>query len=192
MRNKLGSLLYALVALLACAPAYALLPIQHWQTKQGARVYFVESRDLPMLDVSVDFPAGSGFGTREKSGLAMLTQHLLKLGAGGMSDDEISRRMADAGAQLGGRFDSDRAGLSLRTLTSAEEMKQALDVLAQLLQRPDFPAAVLEREKARIIGSIKERTPSRRLSSAATSASSCMAAILMACAAQARLKRSRG
>jgi zinc protease len=156
MRNKLGSLLYALVALIACAPAYALLPIQHWQTKHGARVYFVESRDLPMLDVSVDFPAGSGFGTREKSGLPMLTHHLLKLGAGGMSDDEISRRMADAGAQLGGRFDSDRAGLSLRTLTSAEEMKQALDVLAQLLQRPDFPAAVLEREKARIIGSIKE------------------------------------
>ena len=156
MRSRLGAWAFALVAFLASVPAHALLPIQHWQTKQGARVYFVESRDLPMLDVSVDFPAGSGFDTREKSGLAMLTQHLLKLGAGGMSDDEISRRLADAGAQLGGRFDSDRAGLSLRTLTSAEEMTQSLDVLAQLLARPDFPAAVLEREKARIIGSIKE------------------------------------
>src|SRR6187401_3084142 len=111
MVNKLRSLLLVWAALACAAPAYALLPIQHWQTKHGARVYFVESRDLPMLDVAVDFPAGSGFGTREKSGLAMLTQHLLKLGAGGMSDDEISRRLADAGAQLGGRFDSDRAGL---------------------------------------------------------------------------------
>ncbi len=154
MRNKLRWTWCAILAL--AAPAYALLPIQHWQTKQGARVYFVESRDLPMLDVSVDFPAGSGFGTREKAGLPMLTQHLLRLGAGGMSDDEISRRIADVGAQLGGRFDSDRAGLSLRTLTSADEMKQALDVLGQLLQRPDFPVAVLEREKARVIGSIKE------------------------------------
>jgi zinc protease len=156
MRNRLVALLWALFALVVCAPAHALLPIQHWQTKHGSRVYFVESRDLPMLDVSVDFPAGSGFDSREKSGLAMLTQHLLKLGAGGLSDDEISRRFADVGAQLGGRFDSDRAGLSLRTLTSAEEMKQALDVLEQVLTRPDFPSAVVEREKARIIGSIKE------------------------------------
>ena len=33
-----------------------------------------------------------------------------------MTEDEIARRLADVGAQLGGRFDTDRAGLSLRTL----------------------------------------------------------------------------
>ena len=109
-----------------------------------------------MLDVSVDFPAGSAFDTREKSGLAALALNLLKLGAGGLSEDEIARRMADTGAQLGGRFDSDRAGMSLRTLTSAEELKQALDVFSRVLQRPEFPAAVLVREKARIIAAIKE------------------------------------
>ena len=156
MRNKRLSLWLALVVCAISAPAYALLPIQHWQAKNGARVYFVENRDLPMLDVSVDFPAGSAFNTREKSGLAALTQKLLKLGAGGLSENEIARRMADVGAQLGGRFDSDRAGLSLRTLSSAEEMKEALGLLARILQRPEFPAAVLEREKARIIGAIKE------------------------------------
>jgi zinc protease len=156
MRNKLQYLLWALLAGLMATPAFALLPIQHWQTKDGARVYFVANRDLPMLDLSVDFPAGSAFDTRAKSGLAALTAGLLKLGAGGLSEDEIARRMADVGAQLGGRFDSDRAGLSLRTLTSAEEMKQAFDVFARILQRPEFPAAVLQREQARIIGSIKE------------------------------------
>ena len=75
-----------------------------------------------MLDVSVDFPAGSAYDTREKSGVAALTQSLLKLGAGGLSEDEISRRMADAGAQFGGRVDSDRSGMSLRTLSSPDEM----------------------------------------------------------------------
>jgi zinc protease len=156
MVNKLRFLLLVWAGLTFAAPAHALLPIQHWQTQHGARVYFVESRGLPMLDVSIDFPAGSGYGTREKSGAAMLTQHLLRLGAGGLSDDELARRIADVGAELGGRFDSDRAGLSLRTLTSADEMKQALEVLAHVVQRPDFPAAVLEREKARVIGSIRE------------------------------------
>ena len=156
MSNKMQRLLCGLVLCLAAAPALALLPIQHWQTKNGARVYFVETRDLPMLDVSVDFPAGSAYDTREKSGVAALTQNLLKLGAGGLSEDEIARRMADTGAQLGGRVDSDRAGVTLRTLTSADEMQQALDVFARILQRPEFPVAVLEREKTRIIAAIKE------------------------------------
>ena len=156
MRNRRLHLWFALVVCVVSAPAYALLPIQHWQTGSGAQVYFVANRDLPMLDVSVDFPAGSAFDTREKSGLAALTQRLLKLGAGGLSEDEIARRMADVGAQLAGRFDSDRAGWSLRTLSSAEEMKEALSLLARMLQRPEFPPAVLEREKARIIGAIRE------------------------------------
>jgi len=156
MRNSRLPLGFALVLCVIAAPAYALLPIQHWQTGKGAQVFFVANRDLPMLDVSVDFPAGSAFGTRGKSGLAALTQSLLRLGAGGLSEDEIARRMADVGAQLGGRFDSDRAGLSLRTLSSTGEMKEALDLLARVLQRPEFPAAVLEREKTRIIGAIRE------------------------------------
>jgi zinc protease len=156
MRNKLGYLLGLLFAFAAAAPAYALLPIQHWQTQNGARVYFVETRDLPMLDVSVDFPAGSVFDTRAKSGLAALTANTLRLGAGGLTEDEIARRMADTGAQLGGRFDSDRAGVSLRTLTSPDEFKQAIDVFARVLQHPEFPPAVLEREKTRIIAAIKE------------------------------------
>jgi zinc protease len=156
MSNKLRFLLGLLIACAVAAPAYALLPIQHWQTKNGARVYFVETRDLPMLDVSVDFPAGSVFDTRAKSGLAALTANTLKLGAGGLAEDEIARRVADTGAQLGGRFDNDRAGMSLRTLTSPDELRQALDVFARVLQSPEFPTAVLEREKARIIAAIKE------------------------------------
>ena len=156
MGNKMNRWTCALVLCLAAAPAWSLLPIQHWQTRNGARVYFVETRNLPMLDVSIGFPAGSAYDTREKSGVAALTQNLLKLGAGGLSEDEIARRMADTGAQFGGSFDSDRAGVALRTLTSADEMKRAVEVFSRILQSPEFPAAVLEREKARIIGAIKE------------------------------------
>ena len=50
------------------SPARAMLPIQHWQTSSGARVYFVENHDLPMLDVSVEFPAGAGYDRAEKAG----------------------------------------------------------------------------------------------------------------------------
>jgi zinc protease len=156
MRNSGLHLLCACIAWAAATVVYAQLPIQHWQSASGARVYFVENRALPMLDISVDFPAGSSFDTRAKSGAAAMTQRLLKLGAGGLTEDDIARRMADVGAQLGGRFDDDRAGMSLRTLTSNDELKQALALFVAILQQPEFPAAVLDREKARVIGSIRE------------------------------------
>jgi zinc protease len=136
--------------------AHALLPIQHWETQRGARVYFVENHDLPMLDVSVEFPAGAAFDTREKSGAANMTANMLRLGAGGMNEDEIAQRMADVGAQFGGRFDTDRAGAGLRTLSSDKERSRALDILAKTLSEPEFPGPVLEREKARLVAILKE------------------------------------
>lgn len=148
--------LIGLLALALAGPAAAILPIQHWQTAGGSRVYFVENHDLPMLDLSVEFPAGSAYDTAEKSGAAAMTNRVLQLGADGMDEDEIARRMADIGAQLGGGSETDRAGLSLRTLSSAREQRQALDVFARVLGNPSFPQDILEREKARLIGALKE------------------------------------
>lgn len=136
--------------------AVASPKIQHWQAPSGARVYFVENHDLPMLDVAVDFPAGSGFDTAEKSGLAGLTHALLELGAAGMSEDDIARKLADIGAQLGGHFDADRANVAVRTLSSKAQRDEALAVMARVLQRPLFPDAVLAREKTRLIAALKE------------------------------------
>lgn len=136
--------------------AHAALPIQHWKTETGARVYFVENHDLPLLDISIDFAAGSNRDVPAKSGLANLTLHMMDLGAAGLSDDEISRSVADVGAVMGGHLDRDRAGFSLRTLSSERERKQSLAILTKVLQQPDFPEAVLMREKARIVAALKE------------------------------------
>lgn len=137
-------------------PLSASLSIEFWQTSSGARVYFVENHTLPMLDISIEFAAGSSMDTKEKSGTASLTQHLLSLGAKDLSEDAIANALADVGAQLGGDFDADRAGLTLRTLSSDRERKQALEIFASILQRPEFPDNILSREKNRIIASIRE------------------------------------
>ena len=146
------------VALLLSFPlsAQAALAIQHWQTPQGARVYFVESHELPILDISVDFPAGSARDPAGKPGLAQLTLSLLDQGAGGLTDTAIAHRLADVGAVLSGKFDRDRAGVTLRTLSSAAEKAAALDTLTRVLQQPDFPQAVIKREKQRLIAAIRE------------------------------------
>jgi zinc protease len=136
--------------------AYATPSIQHWQSASGARVLFVENRDIPMLDVAVSFPAGSSFDTADSSGVAGLTHHMLDAGSEGLSEDEISRGMADIGAQFGGGFDQDRSSVSLRTLSKPQARDKAVDIMALVLQRPVFPDGILDREKARLIDSLKE------------------------------------
>lgn len=136
--------------------ALAFLPIQHWQMANGVQVYFVESHNLPILDLSIEFPAGSSTDTAETSGRASLVQRLMGMGAGGLSEDQIAEMLADVGAELDGSFDLDRAGLSLRTLSHQRERTRALDVLAQIIQRPEFPEQILERERARTIAALKE------------------------------------
>ncbi len=154
-RRLAASALLGLLSLYAAA-AYAGPRIQHWQAPSGAQVYFVENHDLPIVDVSVNFPAGSGFNTAQQAGLAAMTQGMLDHGTDGLNEDDVSRKLADVGAELEGNFDQDRAGLSLRTLSSAAERDEALSVLAGLLQHPAFPDKILAREKARTIAALKE------------------------------------
>lgn len=145
-----------LAALLPALPAQAGLDIQNWTTPQGARVHFVENHELPMLDISVDFDAGSARDSREKSGLASLTRHVMALGAGPHDERDISEKMADVGANLGGRLDADRAGFQVRTLSGKTERTQAIAILAAILSAPRFDADILEREKARAIAGLRE------------------------------------
>ncbi|MGH8672370.1 MAG: M16 family metallopeptidase [Burkholderiales bacterium] len=144
------------VAWCAAAPVAAQITIANWQTANGAGVYFVENHDLPMLDVSVEFPAGSGRDRAEKSGLAALTRHMLDQGAAGLTDDQIARHFADVGAVFESQLDQDRCGVRLRSLSSAAELDIALDTLAKVLQQPEFPQLVLEREIARVVALLKE------------------------------------
>lgn len=136
--------------------AFATLNIQHWQSASGAQVYFVENHDLPMLDVAVDFAAGSGFDEASKIGVAELTNDLLDSAVEGLSEDEIGRKLADIGAQKGQHIDADRSGFSMRTLSNPAERDIALDILARVLQHPLFPDAILVREKTRMIAALKE------------------------------------
>ena len=113
----LSQLIGLSMVLMMAAQAQAALPIQHWKTAGGARVYFVEARTLPMLDVSVEFAAGSSRDTANLSGVASMTSGLMNNGAGGLSEDQISTKLANVGAIRGGAFDQDRAGWSVRTLS---------------------------------------------------------------------------
>lgn len=93
--------------------AFAMPGIQHWVTDNGARVYFVQAPELPMVDVNITFAAGS---VRDdgQAGLAHMTSTLLDMGAAGLSANEIASRVESLGAELTTGSARDMAWVKLR------------------------------------------------------------------------------
>ncbi|RXZ33946.1 insulinase family protein [Oxalobacteraceae bacterium CAVE-383] len=152
----------------ASGNALAALKIQSWTLDNGARVAFVENHSIPILDVSVDFDAGARRDPAGKAGLAGMTNAMLARGivAGGadsdsaaepaLSEAQILDGFADIAAQRGGGAEMDRAGVTVRTLSSAAERDRAVELTARLLAQPSFPEDFLQRDKARMIAGIRE------------------------------------
>lgn len=162
---RIEKLLMASACLLLSGLAAAGPKIEHWTTPTGARVYFIASDALPILDVQVDIPAGSAQDPASKSGLAAITRGMLDAGvqaAGNRPGDEalneeaIAGRVVDLGIQFGGGVDPDRSSITLRTLSEPEQRNGGLALLRRLLAAPSFPEAVIVREKTRTIAAIQE------------------------------------
>ncbi|HTO50302.1 MAG TPA: pitrilysin family protein [Burkholderiales bacterium] len=154
MRRQVALALGALIP--AIASAQSQLAARQWTTPSGARVQFVESRAVPMVDIAVDFAAGSAYDPPAKPGTAALTHALLDAGTADLSEDELAAAYADVGALLSGTVDRDRATVQLRTLASAPELSRAVAAFAAMVQRPALPPAAFERERARLAARMRE------------------------------------
>ncbi|HEY0845349.1 MAG TPA: pitrilysin family protein [Noviherbaspirillum sp.] len=158
-------LFVAVLAFAGFGPAHAALKIQSWNLANGARVLFVENHSIPIVDISVEFDAGSRRDPAGKAGTASLTNAMLARGVResstpvsepAMSEAQISDAFADTAAQRGGGAGADRAGASLRTLSSRAERDASITLLARVLAHPSFPENFLARDRARMIAAIKE------------------------------------
>jgi zinc protease len=171
MESRMTGRLLLVVVLVAGAglpgSAFSALPIQHWSLENGAKVFFVESRSVPILDLSIEFDAGGRRDPEGKAGLASQTNAMLATGIRearlpdgtvepALTEAQVSDVFADIAAQRGGGAGEDRAGVTLRTLSGSTERDVAVTMLARLLAQPGFPAEQLARDKARTIASIKE------------------------------------
>ena len=136
--------------------SYAALKIDTWNTQAGGKVFFVENHDLPILDININFFAGSAQDPVGKEGLANLTRHLMNLGAAGINEEKLANQFSDIGAVINGGVDLDRAYFKLRTLSSSSQKDKALTLFKNVIHSPDFPVPVIDREKNRIIASIKQ------------------------------------
>lgn len=155
--------LIAAILLLPIIPAApAAVDIQHWETSNGARVYFVETHQLPMVQYAVGFDAAGARDPADKHGLASLTNTLMDSGAGGMDEETIAEELASVGAEYSSQSARDMAVLELRVLSERRLMEPALEVFARIIGEPDFPEAALERERRRTLVGIEQSRQSAR------------------------------
>ncbi len=139
--------------------ANAAAKIDHWQTPQGSRVYYVRTEGLPMVDIQVVFDAGSA-RDGQQFGLASLTAGLLDTGAGKWNADDIAQRFESVGAKFGAGSAIDMATVSLRTLTEKPLFDKALETMQVILSKPAFNEADFKREKNRTLAGLKQQEES--------------------------------
>lgn len=145
----------ALSSLLFSSLALAKLDIQTWHTSKGAKVLYVYAPELPMVDIEVKFDAGSARdGTQW--GVASLTSSLIGTATKDLTEDEISEKFSEIGAQFATSSSRDSASLSLRTLTRSKIMIPALNTFTEVVANSRFKQTVLDRELARLKIALKQ------------------------------------
>ena len=140
----------SLAALGDQAPSRRDLNIQTWQTAEGAKVLFVEARELPMFDLQLTFAAGSSHDDGV-AGLAMLTNAMLNEGVPGKDVGAIAAGFENLGAHFGNGAYRDMAIASLRSLSAPEQREPALQLFNQVLGQPTFPEDSLARIKNQLL-----------------------------------------
>jgi len=152
MRNsytRLTQFLLSTLLVFSVSIAQAGPEIQHWQTSNGARVYYVPAPTLPMVDIRIIFDAA---GARDNiPGVALMTNGLLEEGTAEMDADAIADAFASVGAQFGASSHRDMSVINLRSLTQTDLLDKAVSTATQLITKPSFPDESLDRERKRML-----------------------------------------
>ncbi|MBU3600181.1 insulinase family protein [Polynucleobacter sp. 30F-ANTBAC] len=152
--------IYLVLCALLPISAFAGIPIQHWTHSNGAQVYLVEAKTIPMLDVQVDWFAGAVGDPDKKLGLASMTATLIdkgsKVNGRLVSEADISDQLASLGASLSFSAGAEKASMRLRTLSDVQRRDALVKLASEILKAPLFDQNILMREKSRAIAAIKE------------------------------------
>ncbi|MEG0140107.1 MAG: pitrilysin family protein [Comamonas sp.] len=142
--------------------AWAILPIEHWTQPSGAQVWLVQSPGIPMVDVQMDFDAGSRRDPQGQAGLATAVAMMASKGikaagdAPALDENALGQAWADLGASFGANAGRDSFTFGLRTLTVPNLQQKAVALAARQMAAPSWPDAVWQRDRERWSASIKE------------------------------------
>src|SRR2546425_1568535 len=141
----------------ALGPAPALrLPTVHTVTlRNGLTLAVVEMHKVPVVEVQVLVDAGSGRDPTDVPGLAAFTANMLTQGAGRRGALALADEVAYLGAQLTATSDFDV--VTVRMHVPSRHLDAALDLLADVLLRPQFADSEITRQRGLLATTILQQ-----------------------------------
>jgi predicted Zn-dependent peptidase len=121
----------------------------------GLRLLMAPAAGASLITVRAVVHAGADHDPADKPGLAVFTGEMLEEGAAGKGSMEIAEWVATLGAALFCGADWDASLVSIDSLS--KHLERSVGLLADLLQRPEFPPHELERMRSERLTAIRQQ-----------------------------------
>jgi zinc protease len=137
------------------APALQLPTPTHFTLGNGLSVLFARRAGIPIVAANLVVRTGSDANPTDRPGLANFTAAMLDEGTATRTAPEIADAVAQLGATLttGSSMDASTAS----TTSLRKNFPAALDILADVVLHPVFPAAEVERQRASRLASLVQQ-----------------------------------
>ena len=132
--------------------------LQRGHLSNGIKLILAERHDVPVVQMSMEFPGGYASDRGHKTGTASFTMGMLDEGAGNLDAIALGARIESLGAILGGSASLDAAEVSLSALK--EKLDPSLALYADVIRRPRLDDADIERVRANWLAAIRQEKKS--------------------------------
>jgi zinc protease len=130
-------------------------PARRGRLPNGLEVVVAEAPGLPVATLELVFPGGARAEPPERAGLASFVSSLLESGAGERGGAEVAETVDALGLDLQTGISWDVSSVGLTALRARLEPGVAL--LADLVQRPTFPADEVDRIREERLSALAQR-----------------------------------
>jgi len=159
-KRNLKYLCTGLVGIFMQAYVYATLPIQKIDLPSGAKLFYVEARTIPMVNIGIDFPGGFAHDPKDRIGVANFTAQLMNKGSkiNGVEKNEafIADSISELGSMVAFMPGKEMSSVRMKTLSTPEVLNPLISQASDMLAFPIFSKKILEREKAIEISGLLE------------------------------------
>jgi len=121
----------------------------------GLTLILNERRGLPIVAAQLVFRTGSDANPLDKPGLANFTAAMLDEGTATRNALQIADELARLGGSLGTSSSMDATTVSVRSLSNT--FPNMLDLMADVVLRPSFPADEIERQRANRVAQLLQQ-----------------------------------
>jgi zinc protease len=124
----------------------------------GARLFVLENRFNPTLALSGSLRAGRIYAPPDRRLIASIAAGELMKGTARRTKLQLAEDLENRAASLSFSSDaSDPVGVDIGASALSRDVDLVLDTLVEVLRMPAFPAEELDKEKKRLVGSIRQQ-----------------------------------